>query len=142
MRLRLPLADFPAEPSELWELNPFKDCRGISCQQEGQRIPPAPSLAPLHAEVGMLSYQTKPDLLGLRKAQSQSCFHSRHIFHPLVVLHGEMEEKDELMPLPFLKKAADAPQKSSTSGGMSHPAFPTHFLNYQWREREMLNQRC
>lgn len=90
IRLRLPLATFPAVLHEVWELSPINGCRGVPCQQQRQRVPRTPSLDSLHAEAGTRSYQTKPDLLRLRKAQSQGCSHSRHIFHSLVQLHGEM----------------------------------------------------
>lgn len=82
MRLRLPLASFPAETREVWELDPFQDCRGIPCQQEGQRIPHALSLAPLHAEVGMLSYQTKPDLSKAEKSTEPKLFSFKAHFPP------------------------------------------------------------
>lgn len=87
---RLPLASFHAEPLEAWELRPINDCTGVPCQQERQKVPHAPSLALLHAGGGIVSYHTEPDLLRLRKAWSQSSSCSRHIFHPLVSLHGEM----------------------------------------------------
>lgn len=87
---RLPLVSFHAEPLEAWELRPINDCTGVPCQQERQKVPHAPSLALLHAGGGIVLYHTEPDLLRLRKAWSQSSSCSRHVFHPLVSLHGEM----------------------------------------------------
>lgn len=128
------------------ELTPVNDCREVPCQQERQRFPHAPSLAPLHTEVVTFSYQKRTDLR-LREAWNQGCSQARHIFHPLVLLYGELEgrvrwrKRDATVTVISLKSCWSFSEMQylwwNESSSISYS-----FLKLSMERWEMLNQRC
>lgn len=89
---QISLASFP-EPLH-WLQSPVDGPEGASFSLSD--CPPC--------KAGMRSYQTKTDLLRLRKGWRQGCSHSRHIFHPLVILHGELAGRGRRKDPLFCKK--------------------------------------